>query len=594
MRPKFFIIKTIYLILTVQLLIILWKLTLLRFDDNPADILDTILGYKSIQLDNLLNEYDFHNFIEKSKKLYLNSKYLRILKLAEPDSDSKSCVDRATKRSIDIVLSDLDKINETDSAQIREFIDKNLHEPGVEIVPANFTDWTEYPKFVDTLNNQNLKEFSIEINRIWPSLYKKIDFDMICSDCVSSSLPLLHPIVVPGGRFIEIYYWDTYYTILGLLVSDMFDTVRQLLENFIFFINQFGFIPNGSRVYYLNRSQPPFFSHMVMVYYEHAMNAHSLSKEKKLDAERFVLNHALKFMIVEHHYWMKLKSVEFVFDTHVYKLNLYKANTNLPRPESYNEDLNTAKFARNEEEKSEIYMNIASAAESGYDFSTRWFNNKSEMHTIQTSDIIPADLNALMYKNELIIADLCLKKRDLKCYRRFKKYALKRSFAINKLLWSEKKKSWFDFNIKEKKLNEEFYVTNLAPLWFSIKPPNIEPNVFLTKFVDILLKFEGGIPVSLFNSTQQWDMPNSWAPYHHSIVNMLLDYDRDLALKISKNFFNSVYLGWKKTGLIYEKYNVLKPGSRGDGGEYYPQSGFGFTNGVVLYFINLFKDDIMQ
>jgi alpha,alpha-trehalase len=75
---------------------------------------------------------------------------------------------------------------------------------------------------------------------------------------------------------------------------------------------------------------------------------------------------------------------------------------------------------------------------------------------------------------------------------------------------------------------------------------------------------------------------------------MLLDYDRDLALKISKNFFNSVYLGWKKTGLIYEKYNVLKPGSRGDGGEYYPQSGFGFTNGVVLYFINLFKDDIMQ
>jgi alpha,alpha-trehalase len=443
------------------------------------------------------------NFIKQAKLLYLNKKYLQAVKLAEPNTDSKSIVDRATKKPIAEVLAALANLDERNIPEILNFIQIYLHEPGIEIVSTNLTDWVEHPKFIDSLKSKTLREFAAGLNKIWLDLYKEFDTRKLCTNCVSSHLLMKHPFVVPGGRFIEMYYWDTYWTIEGLLVCGMFDTVWKMLENFIHFIHNFGFIPNGSRVYYLNRSQPPLFTQMIQKFYDASLKSDDLSLRRKQEIENFILNKALFFIIQEYEYWMKHKSVQFAINDKIHILNIYKANTLSPRPESYSEDLETASVFKNELEKQQVYRDIASAAESGYDFSSRWFRNHSQMHTIQTTNIIPVDLNAYFYKNELIITDLCLKKGDYECARLFRMRAGKRRKAINDLLWSKNKQYWCDYDIRRNRLTENLYISNLSPLWVGIRPPGLNPTNYIERFLKLFVEYEGGIPVSFINSTQQ-------------------------------------------------------------------------------------------
>lgn len=274
---------------------------------------------------------------KRAAQLYLNEKLLRVVKSVEPHSDSKSIVDRATKRPVEQVLSDLALLNENDHESIIEFIQENFHEPGIEIVGAELSDWSSEPRFLTRIQNQQLKSFASHLNLTWLYLCKKFDSEKLAPGCVSSHLDMKHPFVVPGGRFREIYYWDTYWTMEGLFVCDLSQTARHILENFIHFIDSYGFIPNGSRVYYLNRSQPPYFCQMVARYLEHCAG--------DSEAERFVLDEALPRMIREYEFWMKQRSVRVRLSTRrrsrVYRLNLYRVDTSQPRPESFHEDLTT-------------------------------------------------------------------------------------------------------------------------------------------------------------------------------------------------------------------------------------------------------------
>lgn len=534
------------------------------------------------------------NGVGQAEKLYLNEKFLRVVKMANKNVDSKSIVDRATKKPIEQVLKALDNLDESKVEDIEYFIETCLHEPGIEITKADLVDWREEPEFLQELKNNDLISFSKSLNKIWLDLYKKFDSTKLDENCVSSHLPMKYPFVVPGGRFIEIYYWDTYWTMEGLLVCGMFETAKQMIENFVHFIQIFGFIPNGSRVYYLNRSQPPYFSHMVMKYYQFCMESSKLSKEQKDQVKKFVLGEALDCMIKEHSYWMKNKLVEVEVNNIKYRLNIFKASTGKPRPESYFEDIHTASEYQTEEERAKVYCDIASAAESGYDFSSRWFKDPMNMSTIQTSDIIPVDLNAVLFRTELIISELCLLKGDLENSRLFKKHSIKRRLAVNKLLWSSENYCWADYNMKSNKLMDHFYVSNLSPICVGMKPPlGITELEIISKHQRLFEGYNGGVPVSFLKTTQQWDFNNVWAPNQHSLIMMLLNHDREQALKLAKKFVNTVYLGWKRSGMVFEKYDVHVPGERGTGGEYEVQSGFGWTNGVVFTLINTFKDELL-
>jgi alpha,alpha-trehalase len=160
-------------------------------------------------------------------------------------------------------------------------------------------------------------------------------------------------------------------------------------------------------------------------------------------------------------------------------------------------------------------------------------------------------------------------------------------------MWSSKLKSWADYDNSKKSLKETiFYLTNLSPLFMGIKPKKISEADLIHNYLDILNKYDGGIPFSFFNSTQQWDFANVWAPNQHGFVTMLLNHDKQLALMFARKFFRSVYRGWEKSGQIFEKYSAVKVGERGSGGEYLAQSGFGWTNGAIIRIINDFGDDL--
>lgn len=223
--------------------------------------------------------------------------------------------------------------------------------------------------------HQALRE---HIDWLWPELVRMT----ATAPANSSLIPLPRPYVVPGGRFREGYYWDTYFTMLGLEEAGRTDLIDDMLQNFAYEIDQFGHIPNGNRTYYLSRSQPPFFSHMVEL----------RAKTLGVDAYRNYLP-ALK---KEYTYWMR--DVDRTAPGHARRhvvvlrdgavLNRYWDELDTPRPESYIEDVHTAQEATDRPAR-EVYRDLRAAAESGWDFSSRWFGDNSTLATIRTTAIIP-------------------------------------------------------------------------------------------------------------------------------------------------------------------------------------------------------------
>ena len=224
----------------------------------------------------------------------------------------------------------------------------------------------------------------------------------------SSLIPLPKPYVVPGGRFREGYYWDTYFTMLGLQVSGREDLVDNMLDNFAHLIDTIGHIPNGNRTYYASRSQPPFFAYMV-----------TLAAQAEGDK---VYQKYLPALRKEHAYWMQgeattprgqaTRHVVAMPDGAV--LNRYWDASDTPRDESYLEDVTTAKSVP-ARPANEVYRDLRAGAESGWDYSSRWFGDGKTLATIRTTSIVPVDLNSLMFHLETTIVKGCAVTRDAAC-----------------------------------------------------------------------------------------------------------------------------------------------------------------------------------
>lgn len=129
-------------------------------------------------------------------------------------------------------------------------------------------------------------------------------------------------------------------------------------------------------------------------------------------------------------------------------------------------------FCKKPEERSKLYMDLSTAAETGYDFSSRWFNVSTDLCSIQTSDLIPVDLNSVLYKTELIIAKLCRLVRNKTCSRDFTLKSLQRQAAMNSLLFNETALHWSDLNYRTGQRNDVFYISNLSPLFMGMQPPS--------------------------------------------------------------------------------------------------------------------------
>ncbi len=494
--------------------------------------------------------------IEKLGELFENVQLQKVFE------DGKTFVDCLPKHSLDEITKKYEEEKNSSAFSLKKFVEENFDIP--EIKAANFQSNTNEPieKHIEKLWN------------VLTHLTKRSAAEE------SSLINLPFPYVVPGGRFSEIYYWDSYFTMLGLQVSERIDLIQNMVDNFAFLIDRFGYVPNGNRSYFLGRSQPPFFSLMIKL----------LSEEKGKD----VLIKYQTQLLKEYDFWMKgkdelnesnktLQHVVLVKDGEI--LNRYFDQQNIPRAESYKEDVELA--AKNPSAKN-LFQNIRAACESGWDFSCRWFKDINDFASIDTINIIPVDLNCLMFHLEETIAESFSLKKNSKQENYFHSLSSKRKEAIQKYLWNENLHFYFDYNFEEQTQKSIYSMAAAFPLFF-----NLASKEEAEKVADVLkekLLKPGGFVTTTENTHQQWDSPNGWAPLQWIAIKGLINYNlTDLAINAAKKWIDLNIKVFKRTGKLMEKYNVVDENLEAGGGEYPAQDGFGWTNGVLLKLMKEFN-----
>jgi alpha,alpha-trehalase len=423
----------------------------------------------------------------------------------------------------------------------------------------------------------------IHIDALWNQLTRR----SADSPPYDSLLPLPQPYVVPGGRFREIYYWDSYFTMLGLQQSGREDLVADMIADFAYLIDTFGHVPNGARTYYLSRSQPPFFFEMVRL----------LSPgEPALAFARYLAQ-----LKREYEFWMDgasglvrgaaFRRVVGLADGSV--LNRYWDDRDTPRDESYREDVD---LARGDTSKAQtrpaatVYRNIRAAAESGWDFSSRWFADSATLGSIATADIVPIDLNSLMFGLEVAIQTGCERSGDAACARAFASKAAARRLSITRYLWNDAVGAFVDFRLSRRERSSQVTAAALYPLFIGLATAPQAARVAATAAKELLKA--GGLVTSTLDTGQQWDSPNGWAPLQWIAVDGLRRYDEDsLAEAIACRWMTNVAAYYEASGKLVEKYDVVDPGRRGGGGEYPTQDGFGWTNGVLRKLAAVYPGD---
>lgn len=420
------------------------------------------------------------------------------------------------------------------------------------------------------VSRTNLDAIS-HVDELWSTLTRSAEKPK------GSLIPLPHRYVVPGGRFQEQFYWDSYFIMLGLESSSRHDLTASIMSNNSHMFRKFGFIPTGNRTYFTSRSQPPFYAAMVEL----------VSNRKGAT----YLTSRLPYLLQEYHFWNKGGRFGFTTQRRVRLekneyLNRYYDNLATPRPESYSEDIETADAVPARNDKL-VYRDLRAAAESGWDFSSRWLEDPKRLETIRTTEIIPPDLNSLLFQLEMTIADAYTKLYQLPLARHYRERARKRRALVTKYLWDEKSGFFMDYHFPSKLHTPHLTLAGVFPLYSGLASEAQAKKVART--IETKFLHDGGVVTTLEETGEQWDWPNGWAPLQWTTIVGLRRYGHhELADAIKNRWLATNDALYANEHKFVEKYNVVDPTRRGGGGEYKLQDGFGWTNGVY----RALKDDL--
>merc|ERR1712136_78905 len=526
--------------------------------------------------------------------IYCQGPLLKAAQNAYIYKDSKSFVDMKMKEDQSTILLAFENLLQTCNGtltddEVKEFVHNYFDEPGSEFTEWNPTDWVESPGFLDAITDEDLNKWLKHLNSLWKVLGRQLTQDVFTNSHLYSMIPVQHPMVVPGGRFREYYYWDSYWTVKGLLLCEMTDTVKGMLQNFFSLVDQFGFVPNGGRIYYKERSQPPFLTLMVKDYYDATGDASFFES-------------ALPYLQTEYEFWMNNRSIDI--KGHV--LNYYNAKMNQPRPESFREDTAVIDDFSQEEDGLDWMTQVISGVETGWGFSTRWAGKVYDssvgfLPQLLTRDVVPVDLNSILAKTENALADFYKMTGDNINRDRMEEAYRKRTDAMEELLWNEHDGCYHDYSISDQSQIERYYASNVNPLWTKCYPQNVDITAREEKMYQYLLnedvlKFPGGIPISKIASGQQWDFPNTWPPIMHMIIEGMATSEveeiQHEAFVQSERWIRNIYKAYKSTDAMFEKYDVTIEGAPGGGGEQDVQIGFGWTNAVAMTLMDRYGGEI--
>lgn len=390
----------------------------------------------------------------------------------------------------------------------------------------------------------------------------------------SSLLPLPYPYVVPGGRFREIYYWDSYFTLLGLAANGHWPLVRNMVDNFAHLIETYGHIPNGNRRYYLSRSQPPLFALMVQFLAE------------SFPAERF-LQHYLPALLREYHFWMQgAETLGENSQTHRrvvwYRgvlLNRYWDDEARPRAESYREDLHLAEHSQSE--PANLFRNIRAACETGWDFSSRWLRDPADLASCRTTELVPVDLNCIMVMVERVLARALTDAGDASQAQLIARRAEQRASLLRDAFFCRARGQFVDCELPAMTHSDKCSLATSWPLFAGIATDAQARAVANALTLEYLRP--GGWVTTALNTGQQWDAPNGWAPLQWLAVEGLRRYGHQrAAAEGARRWLATNERCFDLTGQFYEKYDVEQPGQVASGGEYPVQLGFGWSNAVYI------------
>jgi alpha,alpha-trehalase len=354
------------------------------------------------------------------------------------------------------------------------------------------------------------------------------------------------------------------------------------VRDFAYLIETYGHIPNGARTYYLSRSQPPFFFEMVgLLSVDDPPSAYAQYLPQLRREYAFWMQGADRLRAGTAH-----RHVVALPDGSI--LNRFWDDRDTPRDESYGEDVELARASGREPRQ--LYRDIRAAAESGWDFGSRWFADGQNRASMNTTEILPVDLNSLLFGLEQAIGAGCERVGDTVCARDFAARAARRHAAVDRYLWDAKAGAYLDYRWTRRERIPRLSAATLYPLFVGLSSA-AQANA-VARVADRSLLKAGGIVTTPLTTGQQWDSPNGWAPVQWIAVDGLRRYHEDgLAGTIACRWMSGVNRVYRAGGKLVEKYDVVNTGRSGGGGEYPTQDGFGWTNGVMRKLMALYPAD---
>ncbi len=471
--------------------------------------------------------------------------------------DSKTFVDCVPLKSPIEIEQAFQTERDSQSFDLKQFVHDHFQVPE-EIAPAE--------------NHAAERPMEDHIRDLWDHLSRPAHGDVSPH---TTLIPLIHPYIVPGGRFREIYYWDSYFTAEGLAACTSMDTVIDMVRNFAYLIERFGFIPNGNRIYYLGRSQPPVFALMLELLERYDRKEEAVKHRDHLEQEYRFWMDGTDIVSDEIQAHRRLVAP----DDNTY-LNRYWDDHAKPRPESYREDLHLTADVP-EENREALFRNVRAACESGWDFSSRWLRNPVDMRTIRTTELLPVDLNAYMYAMEDRLASLYDAVGEDEKAERYRAAAEQRKQAINTYFWDAEDGYYFDYDWVNETQTDTWSLAAVVPLFVGLASQEQADSI--AEHIKERFLEAGGLVATPAESGEQWDKPNGWAPLHWMAINGLIKYGHgDLAQTIAQRWYTLNQDVYHRTGKMMEKYNVVDTELEAGGGEYTLQDGFGWTNGVII------------
>ena len=517
-------------------------------------------GYQIVEIRSQPSPGMSSKIIEEARQLKLHDDFKILSDLRERElsaEDRKRVYSEARQRGREAAAAAkkkglaLDELRvERRKSYVAELV-KKLYESGPELLPAPAEFVRPRWTVVDAPKAKASTLATIE--RVWEKLVKRTP-----AKSRGSLIPLPYLVVIPGSRFQESYYWDSYFGIKAFIRTDRWDLAAMQVENFLFTIEHYGLVPNGMRDYYLSRSQPPLLTSMVREVIEAA-----IAKGEKAKVDTWLRERAYELLKRDYEgFWM---NPETRFDKET-GLNHHWDAHNLQREERHSAD--------RDDLLGKTYRDVRAEAESGKDFTAAFEGQATRM--------APVLLNSILYKAEVDLAWMARRQGLEADARRFEAAARQRREAIDRHLWDPVLKTYKDFHLDRKERTKVTTADVFVPLWAGLASRDQAAGVHAQL---AHLEMKGGIVASDIATGKQWDAPYAWAPQQYFAIDGLIKhgYTTD-AKRIAEKWTGVIDRINEQSGVILEKIDAVR-GERPEeyGDKYVTQEGFLWTNAVYIW-----------